>query len=84
MGRLPQRYAPLVYGIVQASITTGSATAIATGQLTDFGMQFLARSAFAWLLAWLTMLPVAIVIAPLIQRAVAALTLSDPDRKPTC
>jgi hypothetical protein len=35
MARLPQQYAPLVYGIVQAAITTAVATAIATLQLTD-------------------------------------------------
>jgi hypothetical protein len=35
MARLPQQYAPLVYGIVQAAITTAVATVIATLQLTD-------------------------------------------------
>ena len=74
MPRLPQRYAPFVFGIVQAAITTAVATAIATHQLTDFGVLFLERWAFAWSLAWLTMLPIVIVFAPLIQRAVAALT----------
>mgnify|MGYP001189142943 CR=1 FL=1 len=74
MPRLPQRYAPLVFGIIQAAITTAVATAIATHQLTDFGMQFLEQWAFAWWLAWLTMLPIVILFAPLIQRAVAALT----------
>ena len=74
MPRLPQRYAPLVFGIIQAAITTAVATAIATHQMTEFGVQFLERWAFAWWLAWLTMLPVEVVIAPLIQRAVAAMT----------
>jgi hypothetical protein len=74
MARLPQRYAPFVFGIIQAAITTAVATAIATHQLMDFGLQFLARWAFAWWLAWLTMLPVVIVLAPLLQRAVDALT----------
>jgi hypothetical protein len=82
MGRLPERHAPLVYGVIQAAITTGLATAIATHQLTDFGMLFLARWVFAWLLAWLTTLPVVIVIAPLIQRAVAALTAPAHARHP--
>jgi Protein of unknown function (DUF2798) len=74
MPRLPQRYAPLVFGIIQAAITTAVATAIATHQLTDFGILFLERWAFAWWLAWLTMLPIVIVFAPLIPRAVAAFT----------
>jgi hypothetical protein len=40
MARLPQQYDPLVYGIIQAAITTAVATAIATLQLTDFNMRF--------------------------------------------
>jgi hypothetical protein len=74
MARLPRRYAPFVYGLIQAAITTAIATAIATFQMMDFGLQFLARWAFAWWLAWLTMLPFVIVLAPLLQRAVDALT----------
>jgi hypothetical protein len=40
-------------------------------------MQFLSRWASAWSLSWLTMLPVVIGLAPLIQRAVVALTAPD-------
>jgi Protein of unknown function (DUF2798) len=75
MARLPQRYAPFVFGITQAAITTAVATAIATHQLTGFGLLFLERWAIAWLIAWLTMLPVVILLAPLLQRAVIALTV---------
>jgi Protein of unknown function (DUF2798) len=74
MARLPQKYAPFVFGVIQAAITTAVATAIATHQLTEFGLLFLQRWTFAWLVAWLTMLPVVILFAPLLQRAVAALT----------
>lgn len=80
MARLPQRYAPFVYGIVQAGITTAIASAVTTLQLTGFGMAFFARWAYGWSLSWLTMLPVVIGIAPLIQRAVVALTIPEaPD-----
>ena len=76
MARLPQKYAPFVFGVIQAAITTAVATAIATRQLTEFGLLFLQQWTFAWLVAWLTMLPVVILFAPLLQRAVAALTVS--------
>jgi hypothetical protein len=76
MAHLPKKYAPLVFGIIQAAITTAVATAIATYQLTELGLQFLERWALAWLIAWLTMLPVVVGLAPLIQRAVAAVTTS--------
>ena len=76
MARLPQQWAPLIYGIIQAAITTGVATAIATLQLTDFKLRFLEEWLFAWGLAFLTMLPVVIFVSPLIQRCVLALTFS--------
>jgi hypothetical protein len=78
MRLLPKRFAPYVYGTIQAAITTAVATAIATGQLTGFSVLFLERWALAWLVAWATMLPVVILLAPLIERAVRALTACKP------
>jgi Protein of unknown function (DUF2798) len=74
MLRLPRRYAPLAYAVIQAAITTAVATAIATYQLTGFGVPFIGKWAFTWWVAWLTMLPVVAFFAPLIQHVVAALT----------
>lgn len=71
--RLPVEYAPLAYGIIQAAITTGVATVIATWQTLGwqgFPMAWLG----AWSVAWLTMLPVVAGISPLIQRAVKRMT----------
>ena len=79
MARLPQQYAPLVYGLIQAAITTAVATAIATRQLTDFHMQFVKKWLSAWGLAFLTMLPVVVFVSPFIQRCVLALTVSTAD-----
>jgi hypothetical protein len=80
MPRLPPRYAPYAYAVIQAAITTGVATAIATHQLTGPGLPFLSQWAFAWCLAWITMLPVVLFFAPLILRAVGALTARDAAR----
>jgi hypothetical protein len=77
MTRVPQRYAPLVYGIIQAAVTTAVATAVATHQLTGLGPQFLWNWMAAWLLAWLSMLPLVVLVSPLIARAVSALTTAD-------
>jgi len=76
MARLPQQHAPLVYGIIQAAITTAVATAIATHQFTDFHMWFVEEWLIAWGLAFLTMLPVVVFVSPFIQRCVLALTVS--------
>ena len=75
MARLPRQYAPLVYGIIQAAITTAVATAIATHHLTDFNMRVVEEWLFAWALAFLTMLPVVVFVAPFIERCVLALTV---------
>jgi len=76
MARLPRQWAPLIYGVIQAAITTGVATAIATLQLTDFKLRFVEEWLFAWGLAFLTMLPVVIFVSPFIQPCVLALTFS--------
>lgn len=74
---IPRRFAPFVYGIIQAAITAGVATAIATYQALGLGMEFLEHWVFSWVIAWLTMLPFVILMAPLIQRAVLRLTATD-------
>jgi hypothetical protein len=74
MPRLPLRYAPYVYGVIQAAITTAVAAAIAIHRTTDFGAAFFEEWFPAWGLAWATMLPVVIFVSPLIQRSVLALT----------
>jgi hypothetical protein len=44
MARVPQHYAPLFYGVVQAAITTAVATTVATHHLTGLGV----RAVTAW------------------------------------
>lgn len=77
MRRLPRRFVPYVYGMIQAAITTGVATAIAAGQLATPDMHFVRYWLSCWLLSWATMLPVVVLVAPLIQRIVASLTEGD-------
>ncbi len=70
---LPLRFLPYAYGLLQALITTAVATAIAIFPLAQSSMDFLERWTFAWGIAWLTMVPVVLVAAPIIQRAVRLL-----------
>jgi Protein of unknown function (DUF2798) len=77
MIRLPQQYAPFVYGIIQAAITTAVATGIATHQMIDFNIRFVEDWLSAWGLAFVTMLPVVVFVSPLIQRCVLALTVPE-------
>lgn len=78
--RLPARYAPFVYGIIQAAITTAVATAIATNRQVGLGLVFLQEWSTTWVVAWLTMLPVVVFIAPFIQKVVMSMTEVRPER----
>ncbi len=72
---LPSRYAPFAYGIIQAAVTTGIATAVATLRVAAFSPAWIGDWLAAWALAWTAMLPVVVLAAPLIQRAVQAITI---------
>jgi hypothetical protein len=76
---LPYRYAPYAYGVLQAAITTAVATAIAIYPLAHSVMEFMERWMLAWVIAWLAMVPVVLLAAPIIQRAV--IRLFEPDRR---
>ena len=78
MVKLQRRYAPFIFGIIQATITTGIATAIATPFHANAVWDFFAQWVSAWALAWAAMLPLVIFLAPLIWRAVNAVTIPDP------
>lgn len=71
---IPRRFAPFIYGILQAAITTAVATAVATHQVASQSMQFLWFWMGSWLISWIFMIPVVVVVAPFIQRAVISLT----------
>jgi hypothetical protein len=77
ISRIPKRFAPLVYGVIQAAITSAVATTIATVQAGEHGMSAVRYWLACWSMSWLLMLPVVIVISPLIQKAVASLTARD-------
>jgi hypothetical protein len=80
MARLPSRYAPFAFSVLQVTLTTGVATAVGVHQSLGFSAQFVAQWAVAWAVAWLTMMPVVIFAAPIIQRCVEAIT--SPPRSP--
>lgn len=73
---IPRRYSHFLFAILQAAITSAIATGIAS-------VDFLAQSMFlrhwfhSWLFAWLLMLPVVIVFAPILNRFSTLLTQPD-------
>jgi uncharacterized membrane protein len=77
MARLPTRHAPLAYGVIQVAITTAVATGIAICQSVGFSQNALLKWVGAWLASLLVMLPLVVVISPLVQRLVKALTADE-------
>lgn len=75
MPRFPRQYGPLIYGVIQSGITTAVASGIATFSALGFNAWAMKAWGLAWIFAWITMLPVVVVVAPMIQRLVMALTV---------
>jgi hypothetical protein len=80
MVHIPRRFAPLVYGVIQAAITSAVATSIATYQVNATGLAAIWYWLSCWSLSWLAMLPVVILVSPSIQRAVLSLTEPPPSK----
>ena len=75
MLRIPRRHAHFVFGVIQAGLTSAIAAAIASVPFlsaSDFMVHWLS----SWLIAWITMVPVVLLAAPLIRRLVHALTVA--------
>lgn len=80
MIRIPERRAPMVFGVIQAGLTSLIASGIGVHRADGFGPAFAWDWASAWMTAWATMLPVVIFAAPHIQRLVLALIRYTNDR----
>jgi hypothetical protein len=69
---ISRRYAHFVYGFIQSGLTCAVATAIAALRMPA-GMPAMTWIS-SWLIAWATMIPVVLLAAPLIRKAVDAVT----------
>lgn len=73
---LPRRFAPMTYGLIQAAITTAVATTVSFVQSSNS----VGLSPAHWLICWgyslIATLPIVIIVSPVIQRMVLALTKS--------
>jgi hypothetical protein len=72
---VPSRYASFAFGIIQAGVTTGVATAVANLRVGASSVGWIFDWLAAWSLAWMAMLPIVALAAPLIQRVVRAITI---------
>jgi hypothetical protein len=70
---IPKRYGYFVFGFIQSGFTCAIAAGIASAAFLGQGM-FISHWLKSWLIAWIVMAPFVLLAAPLINRAVAALT----------
>ncbi|KFJ92869.1 hypothetical protein JF55_05350 [Pseudomonas sp. 1-7] len=67
MPRITRRYRQQVFGLFQSAITCAIATLIAIPKGTNFE-DFVLHWSNAWLIAWLSLVPVVLLAAPWIRR----------------
>jgi Protein of unknown function (DUF2798) len=71
---IPPQYASFVFGVIQATITTGVTSAVATLRAAPLSSAWFGDWLVAWVIAWAMMLPIVIFGAPLMQRLMQAMT----------
>lgn len=73
---IPRRFGHFVFGVIQSGLTCAVAAAIASYPFVAHGI-FMEHWVRAWLLSWLTMMPVVVLAAPAIRRLTNMLTRED-------
>ncbi|AGW93312.1 DUF2798 domain-containing protein [Cupriavidus sp. DF5525] len=73
MSRIPRRYGHFVFGAIQSGMSCAVAAAIASAPFYGRG-SFLSHWLHAYAVSWAIMLPIVLLAAPAIRRAVDALT----------
>lgn len=76
MLRIPRRFSHCVFGAIQSGLTCALATTIASYALIGKGT-FAVYWLQSWLIAWISMLPIALFAAPVIRKMTHALTRDD-------
>jgi len=73
MLHIPRRHSHFVFAVIQSGLTCLIAAGIASLPVLTMS-QFLAHWLLSWAIAWVTMLPVVLLAAPLIRTVSVALT----------
>ena len=70
--KLPQRFSPLIFGVIQSCLTCAVAAAVAHSA-DPFGA-FVGHWIRTWFLSWMMTLPIVVLAAPIIRKIVAHIT----------
>jgi hypothetical protein len=75
MRRLPQRFAPILFGLLLSGFMSLIVSGIATARAIGLSDAFVFKWITAWLGAWLVAFPAVLVVAPIVRRIVAQVTV---------
>ncbi len=70
---IPRRYSHFIFGVIQAGLTSLIAAGIASFPASTL-REFLVHWFWSWLVAWIAMLPIVVLAAPVIRAISVALT----------
>jgi hypothetical protein len=76
MWKPPRRHAHFLFAVIQSGLTSAIAAAVASANLVWIG-GFWTHWLRSWIVAWIFMLPIVILAAPLIRRLADLKTRSD-------
>ena len=77
MYKLPKHFAPILTGFLLSGFMTLIISGVATFRNIGLAEDFMAKWLAAYLNGWLISFPTVLVVAPLVRRFVAALTIQD-------
>jgi hypothetical protein len=72
--RLPQRFAPIVFGLLLSGFMSLVVSGIATVRAIGFAPDIVFKWMTAWVGAWAVAFPAVLVVAPVVRRIVARVT----------
>lgn len=73
----PQRFAPLLFGLILSGLMSLLVSGIATWRAVGFDESYPSLWLGAWLTAWMVAFPTVLVVAPLTRKLVGLLVRKD-------
>src|SRR5271165_5674758 len=73
MLKIPRRHSHYIYAVIQSGLTTAIAAAVASVPFLE-GRSFLVHWLSSWMVAWVMMMPIVLLAAPVIRSLTYLLT----------
>jgi len=74
---IPQRFAPILFGLILSGFMTFCVTAIATYRATGFGDAFMAHWMGSWVASCIVAFPLVLIFGPITRKLVQRIVAKD-------